>query len=116
MVVPGEVLGRGRIMSILPDIKTANKMVELVLRNASLAVSGVYTATSDSVINPYTMQLAPGTMIPVDSNDSSNPTLRPLDRAGDFNVSQLVLEDLQNRIRKTLFAEPLGSIEEIKGS
>ena len=116
MVVPGEVLGRGRIMSILPDIKTANKMVELVLRNASLAVSGVYTATSDPVINPYTMQLAPGTMIPVDSNDSSNPTLRPLDRAGDFNVSQLVLEDLQNRIRKTLFAEPLGSIEEIKGS
>lgn len=115
MVVPGEVLGRGRIMSILPDIKTANKVTELILRNAALAVSGVYTATSDSVINPYTMQLAPGTMIPVDSNDNSNPSLRPLDRAGDFNVGELVLSDMRDRIQKTLFADPFGAIEDIKG-
>ena len=56
-VVPGETLGRGRIMQVLPDIKTANKVVEYVLKNAALAISGVYTAADDGVINPYNIRL-----------------------------------------------------------
>ena len=108
MVVPGEVYGRGRIMSVLPDIKTVNKVAEFSLRNAALAIAGVYTAQDDGVINPYTMQVAPGMVIPVGSNDHTNPTLRPLDRAGDFNVSELVMADLKDRINKTLFSDPYG--------
>lgn len=109
MVVPGEVLGRGRIMQVLPDIKTANKVTEFGLRNAALAIAGIYTAQDDGVINPYTMQIAPGMVIPVGSNDHANPTLRPLDRAGDFNVGELVLTDLRDRINKALFADPYGN-------
>jgi hypothetical protein len=112
MVVPGEVLGRGRIMQVLPDIKTCNKVVEFVLRNAALAIGGVYTAQDDGVINPYTLQIAPGVVIPVGSNDSSNPTLRALDRAGDFNVSELILTDLRDRINKSLFSEPFGDMSQ----
>ena len=111
MVVPGEVLGRGRIMQVLPDIKTANKVTEFGLRNAALAIAGIYTAQDDGVINPYTMKLAPGMVIPVGSNDSSNPTLRPLDRAGDFNVGELVITDLRDRINKALFADPYGNTD-----
>lgn len=111
MVVPGEVLGRGRIMQVLPDIKTANKVTEFSLRNAALAIAGIYTAQDDGVINPYTMQIAPGMVIPVGSNDHTNPTLRPLDRAGDFNVSDLVLTDLRDRINKALFADPYGGMD-----
>jgi len=112
MVVPGEVLGRGRIMQVLPDIKTANKITEFSLRNAALAISGIYTAQDDGVINPYTMKIAPGMVIPVGSNDSSNPTLRPLDRAGDFNVGELILSDLRDRINKALFADPYGNTKQ----
>ena len=111
MVVPGEVLGRGRIMQVLPDIKTANKVTEFGLRNAALAIAGIYTAQDDGVINPYTMQIAPGMVIPVGSNDNSNPTLRPLERAGDFNVGELVLSDLRDRINKALFADPYGGMD-----
>jgi hypothetical protein len=111
MVVPGEVLGRGRVMQVLPDIKTANKVTEFGLRNAALAIAGIYTAQNDGVINPYTMQIAPGMVIPVGSNDSSNPTLRPLERAGDFNVGELVLSDLRDRINKALFADPYGGMD-----
>jgi len=111
MVCPGEVMGRGRVMQILPDIKVANKVTEYSLRNAALAIAGIYTAQDDGVINPYTMQIAPGMVIPVGSNDHTNPTLRPLDRAGDFQVSELVLADLRERINKALFADPYGNTE-----
>ncbi|MBR2511290.1 MAG: hypothetical protein IKB59_03925, partial [Alphaproteobacteria bacterium] len=40
-VVSGELYGRGPVMRALPDIKTANKVVELVLKNATIAVSGI---------------------------------------------------------------------------
>lgn len=112
MVVPGEVYGRGRVMQVLPDIKTANKVTEFGLRNAALAIAGIYTAQDDGVINPYTMQIAPGMVIPVGSNDSSNPTLRPLDRAGDFNVGEVILSDLRDRINKALFADPYGATDQ----
>jgi hypothetical protein len=32
-------------MKTLPDIKTANKVVELVLKNASIAVTGIWQAS-----------------------------------------------------------------------
>ena len=38
----GELYGRGPVMRALPDIKTANKVVELVLKNATIAVSGIW--------------------------------------------------------------------------
>jgi len=111
MVVPGEVLGRGRVMQVLSDIKTVNKVTEFSLRNAALAISGVYTAQDDGVINPYTLNLDPGSIIPVGSNDHTNPTLRPLERAGDFNVSELMINDLRDGINKVLFAEPYGGMD-----
>jgi hypothetical protein len=111
MVVPGETLGRGRVMQLLPDIKTLNKVNEFTLRNAALAISGVYTAQDDGVINPYTMTLEPGAVIPVGSNDNSNPTLKPLDRSGDFNVGELISSEYRERINKGLFAEPFGGME-----
>ena len=67
-VIPGEVYGRGPLMRVLPDIKTLNKMAENSLKSAALAVAGVWTATDDGVINPYSITLAPGVVIPVGSN------------------------------------------------
>ena len=101
-VKPGEIYGRGPVMAVLPAILTANKVVEFTLRNAALAVAGVYTSTDSEVINPFTAQITPSMVIPVRSNDSTNPTLRPLDRVGDFNVSELVLDNLREEIRRGL--------------
>ena len=44
------------------------KVKELVLKNASLAVSGVYPAAADGVLNPQTIQITPGAIIPVARN------------------------------------------------
>jgi hypothetical protein len=103
-VVAGETFGRGPVMSVLPTIKTCNKVVELTLRNAALAISGTYTGVNDGVMNPFTARLAPGTIIPVGSNSNQNPSLKALDRSGDFNVSELILADMREDIKMALFS------------
>lgn len=108
MKVPGEVYGRGPLVTALPDIKTLNKVKELVLKNASLAVSGVYTAADDGVLNPQTIRIVPGAIIPVARNGGAQgESLRPLRSATDFNTSQLVINDLVMNIKKMLYDDSL---------
>ncbi|TAN59977.1 MAG: phage tail protein [Magnetospirillum sp.] len=105
---PGEVYGRSPVMKALPDIKTANKVVELVLKNATIAVTGIWQADDDGVLNPANIKLVPGTIIPKAVGSAG---LQPLTAPGRFDTSQLVLEDLRNRIRHALLADRLGQVE-----
>ena len=108
MKVAGEIYGRGPLMTALPDIKTLNKVKELLLKNASLAVAGVYTAADDGVLNPNTVKIVPGAIIPVARNGGSQgPALLALPRSGDFNISQLVINALSASIKRILLDESL---------
>lgn len=108
MKVAGEIYGRGPVINALPDIKTLNKTLELLLKNASLAITGVYTAADDGVLNPQTVRIVPGAIIPVARNGGPQvESLRALPRAGDFNVSQIIINDLRMSIKKTLLDESL---------
>jgi hypothetical protein len=108
MKVAGEIYGRGPAITALPDIKTLNKTLELLLKNASLAISGVYTAADDGVLNPQTVKIIPGAVIPVARNGGpQGESLKALPRAGDFNVSQIVINDLRQSIKRTLLDESL---------
>src|SRR3546814_3931202 len=95
-------------MKALPDIKTANKVVELILKNASIAVTGIWQADDDGVLNPATVRLVPGAIIPKAQGSAG---LTPLAAPGRFDVSQLVLDDLRARIRHALLVDRLGSVE-----
>jgi len=110
--IPGEVYGRGRIMRALPDIKTLNKMVEDHLRAAAFTANPIFTALDDGIINPYTISLVPGSIIPVGSNDNANSTLRPLVSGGDYNVLNYDISRLQESIRTVMISKPFGSIQE----
>lgn len=108
MKVAGEIYGRGPLVTALPDIKTLNKTKELLLKNASLAVAGPYTAADDGVLNPNTVKIVPGAIIPVARNGGpQGPSLLPLPRSGDFNVSQLVINDMTQSIKRILLDESL---------
>lgn len=108
MKAPGEVYGRSPVMKALPDIKTANKVVELVLKNASIAATGMWQADDDGVLNPANIRLKPGVIIPKAVGSAG---LTPLDAPGRFDVSQLVLDDLRARIRHALLSDKLGAID-----
>ena len=108
MKSPGEIYGRSPIMKVLPDIKTANKVVELILKNASIAISGIWQADDDGVLNPANIELLPGTIIP---KAVGSKGLTPLEMPARFDVSQLVLEDLRARIRHALLVDRLPQID-----
>ena len=108
MKAAGEVYGRGPLTVAIPDIKTLNKVKELLLKNASQSIAGVYTAADDGVLNPNTMVLKPGAIIPVARNGGpQGESLRPLPRSGDPQLSQIVIDQLQIAIKKILLDESL---------
>ena len=108
MKASNERYGRGPVMYALADIKTLNKVVELTLKNASISIGGVFTAIDDGVLNPQTISIVPGAVIGVSSNGGPRgPSLAPLPRSGDANLSQIVANDLRVNIKKTLLDESL---------
>ncbi len=98
----GEIYGFSPVMKSLPDIKTANKVVELALKNASISVAGVWMAEDDGVIDLNNIDLSPGNIILKAAGSSG---LTPLKTGADFNVSQLVLADLRHNINRSLLTE-----------
>ncbi len=111
-LVPGEGYGRGPAIKKLPDIRTANKIVELTLGNAALQMTGVFTGRSDGIFNPNTVRIAPGSIIPVQSNDNANPSIRSLPLSGNLGIADNLLEQMQDNIRKAFFSSPLGEISD----
>ncbi len=103
--VAGEVYGRGPIQMALPAIKTANLVIELILENAQMAISGMYQVEDDGVINVDNIQLIPGTIIPKAQGSTGLTPVRP---AGNFQVSDLVLKDMRTNIKKALYNDMLG--------
>ena len=107
----GDVYGRSPVMTALPDVKTANKVVELVLKNASMAITGMWQADDDGVLNPHNVRLQPGAVIPKAPGSSG---LTPLETPGRFDVSDLILDDLRARIRHTLLVDRLGPVKDAR--
>lgn len=107
MKSPGEIYGRSPVMKTLPDIKTANKVVELILKNASISVTGIWQAEDDGVLNLNNIELVPGAIIP---KAVGSKGLIPLEMPARFDVSQLILSDLRARIRHALLVDRLPQI------
>ena len=101
----GEVYGRGPLFNALSAIKTANLTVELVLENAQMAISGIYQMEDDGVVNPDTINLVPGTIIPKAMGSAG---LQPIQSAGRFDVAQLNLDRAQTNIKRALYNDMLG--------
>ena len=101
--VSGEVFGRGPLLFALPDIKTLNKVTELMLQNASMQISGLWGVANDSIGNLDMVTLSAGTFLPLDKIDD----IKRLDVPGDLNVGEAVAEKLENNIRAALFDRSL---------
>jgi hypothetical protein len=102
----GEVYGRGPLMNALSAIKTTNLTVQLILENAQMAISGIYQMDDDGIINPDTINLVPGTIIP---KSPTSGGLQPVQAAGRFDVADLVLSDMRLNIKRALYNDMLGN-------
>lgn len=101
----GEVWGRGPLFNTMPAVRTANLVVQMVLENAEMAIAGIYTAEDDGVANVSNIRLLPGTIVPIAPGSAGLQAVRG---AGNFDVSQLVLGEMRQNIRKALYNETLG--------
>lgn len=99
--LPGENRGRGPVLFAMPDIRTANKIVELTLRAAAVAVAGVYTATDNGVNGPVSIK--PYSIIKVRRNGGPDgPSLQRLDSPQRIDFGELLLEKLHENIKKVI--------------
>jgi hypothetical protein len=101
-----ETTGRGPLINALSSIKTTNLTIQLILENAQMSISGIYQMEDDGVINPDTINLVPGTIIPKAMGSAG---LQPIQAAGRFDVAQLVLGDLRLNIKRALYNDMLGN-------
>jgi hypothetical protein len=101
-VVPGEVMGRGPAMMMLPSVKTLNKARELDLKAAALALYGVWAYRDDGVFNPDTARFSPGAMWAVGATQGSGlgPSLQKLDVPGKYDLSRIIIEEEREQIRQ----------------
>lgn len=101
----GEKYGRGPLINALSSIKTTNLVIQFILENAQMQIAGIYQMEDDGVINPDTINLVPGTIIPKAMGSAG---LQPINPAGRMDTSQLVLNDMRNNIKEALYNQMLG--------
>jgi hypothetical protein len=102
-LIPGTPYATGLGSDALPDIKTLNQIQELELASLDIAVSGMWKAVDDGVLNPKTVKIGPRKMVMM--ADTKN--MEALTTGADFNVSFAKAERLQASIRKILMADQL---------
>ena len=95
--------GRGPILLAMPAIKTCNLTVQMTLENAEYAIGGMWTYDDDGVFDPDSVTFAPGTFIP----KSREGKIEPLQSGAQFDVSQLVLAEMRQNIKKALHVDEM---------
>lgn len=101
--IPNSHYARGQMSLALPDAKTANKLVEMTLQSADLAIGGMWIAEDDGVLNPATVRIGPRRIIVANSVDS----MKPLSSGAQFDVAEWQLNKLHASIRQNLMADQL---------
>jgi len=109
MRIPDTDYAFGPMNDALPDMKTLNKVVEFMLQNAEMAISGTFVAKDDGVFNPNTARIGPRRVWLV--QDVQN--IKPLAAGGDINFAVNEIGRLQGQVRRTLLADQLGPSEKV---
>jgi len=101
--LPNSEYAIGPMFRALPDVKQLNRLVYLEDTNLDMAVSGMWIAEDDGVLNPRTVKVGPRKIIVANSVDS----MKALQSGAKFDLSFTKKEQLQAAIRKTLMADQL---------
>jgi hypothetical protein len=100
---PGDPWGRGPAMLALPNVRTANKAVEMILTAAAYQLAPPLMYAHDGVVNPDTMSLSPRALIRVArTGGPMGPSLAPLPIGGNVDLGNIVLEDQRMSIKRDL--------------
>lgn len=93
----------GPMFRALPDVRQLNRLVFLEDTNLDMAVSGMWIAEDDGVLNPRTVKVGPRKIIVANSVDS----MKALQSGAKFDLSFTKKEQLQASIRRAMMADQL---------
>lgn len=102
-------VGWGAVMDTMPEIKTTNKIEQYTLEHAALAVAGMWQADDDGTMNVENIKLFPGVVIPKAVGSAG---LQPLKTGIDLNLTQFVLSDQRETIKKSVQGSALPSFSD----
>nr|WP_226898281.1 portal protein [Mangrovicoccus algicola] len=103
--IEGGTWGRGPLMRSLGAVRTTNLMVELVLENAAMAITGIYQTDNDGTVNADNISLLPGTIL---SREIGTRGLEPIAAAtGSFQMQDVVLGDQRTNIKRAMYNDML---------
>lgn len=112
MNIPNTDYAIGPMHRALPDTKTLNKLVELLIRGNEMAILPPWAVKDDGVVNPHTVVLKSGRLIPVD--DMNN--LKPLHSGAKFEIATAEITRLQNQIKRQLMSDILQPLEKAQAT
>lgn len=91
--------GWGAVLDVMSDVKTLNEVHKNLLKAAQINTSGVWQAENDGTINFDNIEFSPGVVIP---KAPGSKGLEPLLTNVDLNLSQYVMSDLKENIKKAV--------------
>lgn len=102
--MPSFAWGIGPLLLALPDIRTLNKNVELILRAASLSLAPPMMVADDGILNPNNLVIGEHSLIRVSRTGGGmyGDPIKPLNIGGRVDLGQLVADDLKSSIQKTM--------------
>jgi hypothetical protein len=101
--LPASIFAVGPMYEALPDTKTLNEITRLDLMNLDVAITGMWGAVDDGVLNPQAIKLGPRKVIVMRDKDS----FFSLQSGADVKAALLEIERLQRAIRRILMADQL---------
>lgn len=104
--VPGEDRGRGPLLNMLAAIRTANKVMDLQLRAASIDLLGIWLYEPND-FNPDTAPLEPGAFWPGNTGGIMGESVKRLDTRGDrSDLAANLMGDLRQQITQGFQRQP----------
>lgn len=103
----GEVYGRGPSHTALPDIKTLNAVKEFLLKAAPLAMFPPTIELDDSVLGEVDLRPNGRNIVSVLGNRSLSETFAFMQTGLKMDLSQIILTDLRQGIRRIYFSDQL---------
>jgi hypothetical protein len=102
-VIPDTSYAVGPMFDALPDVRMLNELKRLDYAAADIAISGMWIAEDDGVLNPRTIKVGARKIIVANSVDS----MKALQTGSNWQLADERISQLQAAVRKVLMADQL---------
>lgn len=102
-LIPDSCYAVGPMFAALPDVRMLNDLKRMDYAACDIAVSGMWIAEDDGVLNPRTIKVGARKVIVANSVDS----MKPLQTGANWQLADERIAQLQAAIRKLLMADQL---------